>query len=309
MNTESRVAVASRSFSKHPQLRKELLAKYSNVTFNDGGSSLSDARLVEFLQGHDKAIIALEYITDSILSQLPELKRISKIGVGLDKVDLQAMRARNIEFIWTPGVNKRSVAELTLCFMLSVLRQISVADYNVRNGVFSSPTGGCLTGKTVGIIGCGNIGSDLVRLLEPFECTLLVHDIAPNEEFFRSNNLVACTLHHLLKESDIVTVHVPLYDGTVNLLSSNEIALMKPTAILINTARGGIVNEEALYEALHAGKLGGAGIDVFTTEPPGENALLSLPNVVVTPHIGAGTEEAILAMGRAAIEGLDRKAG
>tara|TARA_B110000008_G_scaffold36588_1_gene33054 strand:- start:25381 stop:26316 length:936 start_codon:yes stop_codon:yes gene_type:complete len=304
-NKDIRVAVTSRSFSKNPVLREELLSKYNNATFNDQGLKLQDESLVEFLKGHQKAITALERIDDSTLSQIPELKVISKYGVGLDMIDVPAMQKYSVKLGWTGGVNRRSVSELVISFAIALLRHVPESNREVLSGTWRQHIGGHLSGRTVGIIGCGFVGKDLVKLLKPFDCPILVNDIKEYKDFYKQNNIKAVDKNTLLANSDIVTLHVPLDDSTRNILSKTDLSLMKHDAILINVARGGLVNENALKEMLKNGKLGGAALDVFSTEPPEDKELLGLPNFIVTPHIGGSAYEAIMAMGRAAIDGLD----
>ena len=301
----SRVAVASRSFSRHPVLRAELLARYPEVTFNETGRSLAGAELAAFLRGHDKAITALEKITDDLLAQLPELKVIGKYGVGLDMIDLAALARRGIRLGWTGGVNRRSVSELVIATAISLLRLIPQANALARDGGWRQLIGRQLTGKTVGIVGCGHIGKDLVPLLRAFDCTVLAHDLLDFPAFYAAHQVRAVALDPLLAESDVVTLHLPLDASTRGLLSAERLARIKPGAILINAARGGLLDEAAVKAMLLDGRLGGAAFDVFASEPPEDLELIRLPNVLVTPHIGGSAEEAVLAMGRAAIAGLD----
>ncbi len=305
MKNSTPIAVTSRSFSQHPVLRAELLERYSNVRFNDEGRALKGEELIEFARGRRKLIVALERIDESILAALPELEVLSKYGVGTDMLDKQAMIRHGIRLGWTGGVNKRSVTELAIMFMISLLRQAPLASREVREGVWKNRKGKQLTDRTVGIIGCGNIGKDLTPVLRAFGCKVLSHDILDFPEFYAAHQVEPVELEHLLRRSDIVTLHVPLDDSTRNMLSAERLALMKPGALLINTARGGLVDEAALKRMLMEGRLAGAGFDVFATEPPEDLELLRLPNFLATPHIGGSSEEAILAMGRAAIKGLD----
>lgn len=305
MNRTSRVAVCSRSFSQNPTLRAELLERYEHVTFNDKGLKLQGEALVEFLKGHDKAITALEVVDDGVLSRLPEIEVISKYGVGLDAIDTAAMRARGKRLGWTPGVNCRSVAELVIAFAISMLRHVPAARDEVRAGTWRQHIGTQLTGKTVGIIGCGHAGKDVVRLLQPFRCRILVNDIRDYPDFYSSFDLEVVALEDLLGRADIVTLHVPLDDSTRGLLDARRLSLLKPSALLINAARGGVVDETAVKEMLKGGRLAAAAFDVFAVEPPLDRELLELPNFLATPHIGGSAAEAILAMGRAAIDGLD----
>jgi phosphoglycerate dehydrogenase-like enzyme len=305
-----RIAVTSRSFSRHPVLRQELCDRHpgAEMAFNDTGKTLAGSDLLTFLGGHDAAIVSLEQIDGTVLDAVPELRVIAKFGVGCDNLDLAAMAARNVLLGWTGGVNKRSVAELVIAFAISLLRHVPEVAFALRDGRWGSGGGRQLTGRTVGLVGCGHVGKEVVRMLAPFDCQILAHDIRDMPDFYREQNIEAVTLEELLARADIVTLHVPLDDSTSNLMNTGRLALMREDAILINTARGGIVDETALKARLRAGQLAGAAFDVFATEPPQDLELLSLPNFLATPHIGGSAAEAILAMGRAAIDGLTQNA-
>ena len=303
--TMKSVAVASRSFSMHPILRNEVLKRYPDAKFNNKGLSLSGDSLVEFLSGHEKAITALEVIDDSILSKLPDLKVIGKYGVGLDMIDLHAMKGRGVKLGWTGGVNKRSVSELVISFSVYLLHRVAFANAEVRNGEWYQVKGRQLSGCTFGIVGCGNIGKDLVKLLKPFGCNILAHDIIDFKEFYRENDVTPVGLDELLQRSDVVTLHLPKNDSTNNILNKDRLQMLKKDAILINLARGGLLDEEALKKILLKNKIAGVALDVFAIEPPTDTDFALMDNVLITPHIGGSTDEAILAMGMAAIEGLD----
>ncbi|MBX7148120.1 phosphoglycerate dehydrogenase [bacterium] len=308
MSSSTKVAVCSRSFSNNPVLRAELLAHYPEAKFNDAGLSLNGDSLVEFLKGYEKAITALETIDESVLSRLPELKVISKYGVGLDMIDMKAMKAHGKSLGWIGGVNKRSVSELVIAFAIMMLRHLPLAHQEVLNGTWRQHIGGQLTGKKVGIIGCGHIGKDLVYLLKPFNCEILVYDIRDYADFYKEHGIKKVDLKFLLSSADIVTLHVPLDETTRGMLDKQHLSLMKPEAILINAARGGLVDEVFLKEMLTKKKMAAAAFDVFHIEPPQDQELLKLPNFFATPHLGGSAWEAILAMGRAAIEGLNNNA-
>lgn len=305
MNLTDRIAVCSRSFSRHPILRAELLARYKNVTFNETGQQLAGENLIRFLDGHDKAITALERIDEKILVALPQLQVIGKYGVGIDMIDIEAMRRYGKRLGWTSGVNRRSVAELALVFAIMMLRHVISGNREILAGEWRQLMGGLLTGRTVGIIGCGHIGKDLVRLLQPFQCSILVNDICDYADFYSEFSLQPVSKEELLSRAEVVTLHVPLDESTHNMLTAERLALMKPSAVLINVARGGLVDEAALKVALIEQRLAAAAFDVFAQEPPEDRELLKLPNFLATPHIGGSAEEAVLAMGRAAIDGLD----
>lgn len=308
MTNDIPVAVTSRSFSSHPVLRAELLARYSNVKFNDAGLTLRGSELIDFCRGCVKVITALETIDEHILAALPELKVIGKYGVGTDMLDKRAMVKYGVELGWTGGVNKRSVSELALCFMISLLRFVDASNREIRSGAWKIRKGRYLSERTVGIVGCGHVGKDLACILSAFGCRLLAHDIEDYPDFYRSYNIEPVGLDELLQRSDVVTLHVPLTERSRNMITRQHLALMKEDAILINTARGGLVDEISLKDALANGRLAGAAFDVFAVEPPEDPELLNLTNFLSTPHIGGSAEEAILAMGRAAIDGLDNHA-
>ena len=300
------IAVTSRSFSKNLVLREELKTRYHDckITFNDEGIKLSGRSLIKFLEGHDRAIVALEKLDESVFAALPELKVISKYGVGLDMIDVGALKKYGVKLGWTGGVNRRAVSELVLAFAISMLRHIPAASQEVIGGIWRQHIGRQLTGKIFGIIGCGSVGKDLVELLKPFDCKILVYDIVYYKEFYEFWGIQALGLCELLSAADIITLHLPINSETTNLLSREKLALIKPGSILINAARGGLVDEIALKECLISGRLAAAAFDVLAFEPNIDQELLSLPNFLITPHIGGSSEEAVLAMGRAAINGL-----
>lgn len=303
MTDPTPIAVTSRSFSRHPVLRAELEQRYSDVAFNEQGVSLRGEALVEFLRGRVKAITALEPIDEELLSRLPDLRLISKVGVGADMIDFEAAARHGVEVRFTPGTNRRSVAELVIAFAICLLRHVPALRDELREGGWRQPKGRELSGATVGIVGFGNVGREVRRLLEPFGSLVLVCDVREIGDAAQLG-VRQVELEELLREADVVTLHVDLSEATRNLIDAARLGLMRPQAVLINTARGGLVDEGALKEALREGRLAGAVLDVFADEPPGDEELLGLPNFLATPHIGGSTEEAILAMGRAAIAGL-----
>ena len=303
-NKLSSLAVASRSFSKNALLREAVLNEYPNAKFNDEGLSLSGESLIEFLYGYEKAITALEVIDNSILSHLPDLKVIGKYGVGLDMIDLNSLHSHGVKIGWKGGVNKRSVSELVVSFATALLHRSVFANMEVREGHWYQVNGRQLSESTVGIIGCGHIGKDLVKLLKPYNCKILAYDILDFKEFYEENNVIPMALEQLLQESDVITLHLPLDSSTKNIINKERLQMLKKNAVLINLARGGLIDEQALKEIILKKKIGGVALDVFEIEPPVDKMFSSMDNVLITPHIGGSTEEAILAMGIAAIKGL-----
>jgi phosphoglycerate dehydrogenase-like enzyme len=304
------VAVASRSFSRNPTLRQELLDRYPGSRFNDQGTVvLSGTELIQFLRGADRAITGLDVVDEAVLDAVPELRVVSKYGVGLDMIDLEAARRHGVSVRWTPGVNRQAVAELTICFMIALCRSVVVLAQDLAAGRWHHPGGRQISSSTVGIVGCGHVGQQVARICRAMGARVIAHDLRAYDEFYREAGITPMSLDALLQQSDIVTIHVPLDASTRGLIDARALALTKPDAFLINTARGGIVDERALKQALLERRLGGAAFDVFAVEPPVDRELLMLRNFIATPHIGGGTLEAVLAMGRAAIAGLEGAAG
>lgn len=301
---EPKIAVTSVSFGKSAVLRQDLLQAFPNSVFNDNGQPLSGKKLIEFINDADATIVGVETIDDSVLEHTPKLKIISKYGVGLDSIDQDALKRRNITLGWTGGVNRRSVSELTLCFMLGLCRNVFGSGFKLKQSEWDKSGGRQLSGKTVGIIGCGHIGSDVIRLLSPFNCKILVRDIVDKTNFCQEQGASEVSLEQAIERSDIISLHVPLTEITCQIVNKNFLKRMKSNAFLVNTSRGNVVDQTALLFALKQGDIAGAALDVFVEEPPMDKDFLSLPNLMVTPHIGGNAQEAVETMGREAIQHL-----
>lgn len=304
MTAPKRLAVAAPVVAAHPGLRAEIEKGFGNVRFNDTGRRLEGGELAQFLTGCDAAIVSLERIDDALLAAAPSLRTISKYGVGLDRVDLDAMTRRGIRIGWTGGANARSVAELALALILACLRFLPQASADLREGRWTPRRGRTLDGRTVGLVGCGHIGQSLGRMLRLLGNRVLAYDQRQLPEFCAETGVGQVDLEALLAEADIVSLHLPETPHTTGVIDAARIGRMKPGAILINTARGGLVDMEALKQALREQRLAGAAFDTFDPEPPTDKELLALPGFIATPHIGGSTVEAAMACGRAAIAGL-----
>lgn len=296
-----RIVVTSPSFTRHPTLRQELLALFPDARFAPGEQVLSGQALLDHIADAEAAIVGLERIDEALLAAKPALRMVAKYGVGLDNIDQAACERHNVAIGWTGGVNARSVSEMALCFMLGLTRNIFRTSRLLREGAWHKRGGVLLSGKTVGIIGIGHIGQDLIRLLAPFGCRLLGNDIADRGNFCRQHQVTLVSKQQLYAEADIVSLHVPLTPETHHLIDEDTLAQMKPGAFLINTSRGSVVKQGALHTALAAGTLAGAALDVYETEPPTDSVFLQQDGLVATPHIGGNAEEAVLAMGRSAL--------
>ena len=299
-----KVKVSNITFSKTPELINTLLNEFPDAELNYGGRRYTEDELVSYFENAEGVIVGLELITASLLDKLPKLKIIAKYGVGLDNVDIDACYERGITIGWTGGVNKRSVAEMTLGFMISLSRNIMLTSTQLKANIWNKNGGTQLSGKTIGIIGLGNIGKDLVGLLKPFDCRILTNDIADISDFANDNGLIVTDKQTIYREADIITLHIPFTSDTENLINEASFKLMKPSTYVINTARGGIINEEDLFAALTQKKIAGAALDVYLVEPPYANNLLTLNNIITTPHIGGNSQEAVIAMGLSAVHHL-----
>ncbi len=234
-------------------------------------------------------------LTKDLIEKANKCQIIARVGVGLDNIDQNAAKEKNIRVINAVEGAMNAVAELVLGLMFSLAREIPRADREVRNGnwIKKELMGTELRGKYLGIVGLGNIGKRLGRLARALNMNIIGFDVAPiDEEFSKEVGLMKADLGTLLASSDYVSLHVPLLDSTKHLINAEKMETMKNTARIINTSRGGVIDEDALYEFLKDGKLGGAALDVFEIEPATSNKLSSLPNFISTPHMGAQTKEA-----------------
>lgn len=292
MTTETKkILISSRSFGKISSGAIELLEDTGlTPILNPHGKKLSEDELIIMVNDVVGIIAGTENITKNVMLHADALKVISRYGVGLDNVDMKTAEEKNILVYRTPETPALAVAELTLSLILNLLRKISKVDGNIKANLWKSEVGNLLTEKTVGIIGLGRIGKKLVEFLQPFEVNVLVYETKPDKTFTSKYGIKLTSFEELICDSDIITLHCPLTERTKLLIGSDELSKMKDTAILINTARGGLVDEEALYEALKNGKISGAAIDAFETEPY-TGPLKKLDNVILTPHVGSLTVE------------------
>ena len=297
------ILVTATSYGQHDAgLKSELEAAVGRVTYNETGRPLSSSQLAALLPGVDGYIAGLDSIDAAALAAADGLRVAARYGVGVDNVDLAAAAARGIVVTNTPGANARSVAELTVALLLLLARPVLRAAAETRAGGWPRLSGLSLAGKTVGLVGFGAIGRQTARLLAGFDCRLLAYDPLLNEATAAALGVRAAGLDELLATSDFVSLHAPVTPATRGMVDAAFLARMKPGAALVNTARGELVDEAALLDALANGRLRGAALDAFAAEPPGgDNPLLALPNVIATPHMGAHTDGATTVMGRMAL--------
>jgi len=273
------------------------LEEIAELTFHSDEGGYTEDDLVKLVAPYDAVMITSQHaITSRVILNAPKLKIVAKRGAKPSNVDLKTATERGVMVTWTPGVNFRTVAEHAVMLMMCLAKQTFQQMERLRSGAWRSATGGLieLQGKTVGVIGLGGIGQEVCKLCKCFEVELLAYDPYVPEEKAAEVGAQLASLEELLRRSDFVTLHAALTPETHHLIGERELSLMKKTAYLVNTARGGLVDEQALVKALEQGEIAGAGLDVFEQEPPSpENPLLRLPNVVATPHMAGWTEEAL----------------
>jgi len=304
--TGPKITVTPPAFCKSKVLRDELCKSFPNSTFNEKDRYLSEPELIAFLSNSEGAIIGRDPVNENVLQALPKLKIVAKYGVGLDTIDREALDRHNVKLGWTAGINSLSVAELTLGFMIGLCHNAFSRGFALKRNLWQKDGGFQLTGKTVGVIRCGHVGSEVVRLLAPFKCRILVRDIVDKTGFCAEYQATVASLDEVIEQADLLTLHVPLTDLTRNLIDEKVLTRMKPTAFLVNTSRGEVVDQDALNWNLRNGTLAGAALDVFSQEPPEDPEFLALPNLIATPHIGGNTLEAVTAMGQAPIAHLKK---
>ncbi len=302
-----KILLTPTSFSNKnaPEAWARLAAFSSDIVCNPYGKPLMEEQILPLLAGVDGWIAGLDYITADVLRQAPAtLKVISRYGAGVERVDMPMAAARGIKVTNTPGANANAVADLTMGLMLAVARRIPALDRQVKAGGWPRTTGMELPGKTLGILGLGAIGKGVARRAQGFSMRVLAYDPWIDKSYVEKNNIVPMALDALLATSDVISLHLPYTADTANLLNAARIASLKPGVLIINTARGGLIDETALLEGLESGRIGGLGLDAFAVEPPTDNPLLGFDNVVATPHVGAHTHEAALNMARLSVENL-----
>lgn len=306
MTKKMKIRASTYPFSEHNSAALDLLRDHGcEVILSSKKEKFSRQELMEQIGDCDGLIAGGK--SWMLLSRAPKLKIIARVGIGLDNVDFSYTQSKGIMLTYTPDAPSRSVAELTVGLMLDLARQVSFASEQIKGGRWQRYTGVLLEGKTLGIVGLGRIGKLLAKLIAPFGMRVLGHDIAPDEAFARKHHLELLSKEEIIKHSDFLSLHIPLYSKTLNYIGKEEFLLMKSGAILINTARGGIVDEVALEQALASGKLGGVGLDVFSEEPyrPKSDSLFTRhPNVILTAHMGSCTKEGRYLMEYGAAESI-----
>jgi D-3-phosphoglycerate dehydrogenase len=297
MSTE-KVLIGSRSFGRtFPEHLERLRAAGCEVIPNQLGRAYREAELFDALDGVSCIVTGTDELTRAAIDRAGSLRVIAKHGVGVENIDVDAAHERGIVVLATPGAMSEAVAELAFALMLALARSIVAADLETRAGGWRLLPGHELRGKTLGLVGFGRIAQEVAVRAKAFGMTVVAHDPFGDTGLAAEHGVELLSLDALLERADVISLHAALPAGGGPLIGSRELSLLRPSATLVNTARGALVDESALAEALAGGRLAGAALDVFVEEPPIGSPLLGLENVVLTPHLGGQTTEALQRMG------------
>ena len=300
-----KILVTPRSFGRsNPKPLEMLRERGYELILNPFGRILTEAEMCEAIADADAVIIGVDPLNEQVLRHASKLRAISKYGVGTDNIDLAWAEQAGIPVAVAAGANSDSVADYAMALMLAVARRVVQIDRQCRARNWQKFNTLSMYGKTLGLVGLGAIGRGVARRAAGFGMKILAYDVVWNEGAARELGIEYATVERILREADFMSLHLPLTDGTRHMIGQKELAMMKPTAVLVNTARGGIVDEAALLEALRRQAIYGAGIDVFEQEPPAEDGWFTLDNVVIGCHCSASTLEAVDAMGTISAQNL-----
>lgn len=301
-----KVLVTPRSFAKlDEEPIKRLEEAGIEIIRNPYGRILTKEEMKQFVSDVDGIIIGVDPLDKEVIDCAPKLKVISKYGVGTDNIDVAYAKEKNIPLSITQGANTDAVAEYTIALMLSVARKVVQIDNECRNLNWDKITTIDMNKKTLGLIGMGQIGKTVAKCLSGFKMDTIAYDLYHDEEFAEKYGVTYVTsIDEVLQQADFISLHLPLNEGTKNIIGEREFDVMKKEAVLVNTARGGLIDENALLHALENDKIWGAGIDVFEEEPPSNKKLLTQNNIVIGSHCAASTKQAVINMGRMATDNI-----
>lgn len=305
-----KVLVTPRSYGKtDPAVFGMLQDKGITVVKNETGDIMSREQIMEAIAGCDGVILGVDPMDAEVMAAAPKLRAIAKYGVGVDNIDLAAAQQRGIKVSRTVGANSEAVADYAFALMIALARKVLPIDRKCHERDWSKLTTLDISRKTVGILGFGAIGKNVAKRCAGFDMRILAYDVFWDEDAANKLGVIKADVDTIFREADFISLHLPLTPETRGCVGREQLAVMKPTAVLVNTARGGLVDEDALLLALQEGKLYGAGFDAFSQEPPENPAWYTLDNVILGSHCAASTNGAAQNMGRMATENLIRDLG
>ena len=304
MSEKIEVLVSPSSFGKCGPKPMDILEQNGlEIIYNPFGRKLTEDEVIELASDCIGIVAGLEPLNKIVMDALPNLRCISRVGVGMDSVDLEYAKEKGITVVNTPDGPTRSVAEMSIALTYSLLRKIPQADANIKKGIWKKEIGNLLFGKIVGVVGLGRIGKMVAEMYSKLGNTVIGFDLYPDKEWAKQNLVKLVNLDKLMHESDIVSLHVPPSNDKTAIIGKDQLLKMKRSAFLINAARGGVVDEIALFDLLEQNNIAGAAIDVFSEEPY-KGPFVTLDNVVLTPHLGSYAAEGKLQMEIDAVKNL-----
>lgn len=302
----NKVLISPSSFGQCGLEPIELLTKNDfEIIQNPYGRKLTEDEVIELGKEVIGIIAGVENLNKKVIDKLTNLKCISRVGIGIETIDIEYANTKGIKVVNTPDGPTRAVAELTIALTMDLLRSVSKADRNIRQNIWKKEIGNLILDKTVGIFGLGRIGKETAKLFQGLGANIAAYDIYPDNNYAADNGIKIFTKMELFEQSDIISIHVPGNKDKTAVITKEELLLMKQSAYLINISRGGVVDEDALYNALKERRIAGAACDVFSKEPY-EGKLIELDNIILTPHLGSYAEEAKLKMEIDAVNNLIR---
>ncbi len=301
-----KVLITPRSYGKHNKeaLVKKLHDNGIHAVFNPYGSIMNEAQMIEQIKDADGVILGVDVMNANVLSQANRLKVISKYGVGIDNIDCEYAKSRNIAVTTTVGANAGAVADYAMTLLCAVARRVVEIDHGCHHNDWTKKEALDIFGKKIGVIGLGAIGKGVVKRAKGFDMEVYGFDIYQDEAYINENHIKFTDIDTIIKECDFISLHLPLNNETRHILHKNNLKYAKRNLIIINTARGGLIDEGCLYHLLKENKIYGAGLDVFEQEPPEDAKLLGLPNVIVGSHTAASTEGATIKMSEMATDNI-----
>jgi D-3-phosphoglycerate dehydrogenase len=302
-----KVLIAARSFAQSPEAKAVLAEQGYELILNPFDRPLTEGELIPMMQGMDALVAGNDAVTAAVIAaSAPTLKIVAKHGVGYNNIDIRMAKQHGIPVTITPGANSQSVADLTLGLMLAISRRIPQLDKLVRGNSWGRIPGNELGGKVLGIVGMGSIGGEVAKRALGFDMKIIAYDIQSRQDFIDKYRVTYLPLAELLAQADYISLHAPAIPETVGMINRDTLRTMKKTAYLINTARGDLIVEEDLYSALSQNMIAGAALDTFIEEPLRDSRLVELENIILTPHAGANTREAVIRTGVTAAEEVVR---
>ncbi|AEB06804.1 D-isomer specific 2-hydroxyacid dehydrogenase NAD-binding protein [Coriobacterium glomerans PW2] len=303
-----KVLITPRSFAKNNRDQIfELLSEHGIApVLNPYGRILTEDDMIRQIHDADGLIVGVDPVTRDVLEAAPKLRAIAKYGVGVDNIDMECALSRGVSVSRTIGANADAVADFTMTLLLAVARRLTEIDSGCHHGDWAKKEALDVYGKRIGVLGLGAIGKGVAKRAQGFDMSVFAYDIVKDEQFIKRNNIIFTDVETIVRECDFITLHLPLTETTRHLLNKNSLKAAKPNLVVVNTARGALLDEASMFDLLATRRIYGLGVDVFEHEPPCDSRLLTLPNVIAGSHTAASSQGATAAMSEMASRNIIR---